>query len=214
MIDVLSRWRRGEEESLCSDSSSTPEPDYNADVLYSGIPRSDIRALKEALQFLRGRPRSGRRSHGTGEKVAANNVTWCGRLRPRSRAQENSRQPRTSENSHRVVKLGESKPLTRRRPISRAGKASDFQKPPIPSTDPGLHSLDRMPQAKSSVVKPRRTAKARHSSKRIEKEDIHNSMQGVKKTRKIKSKSSKRPKSGSDKHRRELLRLLTPPESK
>ena len=49
IIDVLSRWKREKKESLCSDSSGTPELDYSTDILYSGIPRSDIRALKEAL---------------------------------------------------------------------------------------------------------------------------------------------------------------------
>ena len=70
-----------------------------------------------------------------------------------------------------------------------------------------------MPQAKPSAIKPLRTAKARHSSKRIKKEDMHNSIQGVKKARKIESEPGKSQKSGSDKHRQEL-RLLTPPESK
>ena len=188
MIDVLSRWRRGEEESPCSDSSGTPEPNHSADMLYLGIPRSDTRALKEALQFLRGSSRSGRRSQCAGEKLAANNAIWYGRLRPRSRAQGNSRQLRISENSHRIVKPGESKLSTRRRPFSRAAKASVHQKPPMPSTDSDFNSLDTMPKAKLSTVKPRRTAKARHSSKRIEKEDVQNSMQDVLKTRKIESK--------------------------
>lgn len=90
MIDVLIRWRRGE-EIPCSDSSGTPEPDDKTNIICSGISRSDIRALKDALQFLRRNPRTGRKSSGTGEGLAANNVAWSGRLRPRLSPQRTSR---------------------------------------------------------------------------------------------------------------------------
>ena len=83
MIDVLSLWRRGE-EILCSNSSGTPEPDSNAEMLRSGFSRSDARAWKAALQFLRGSPRTKSRFLGLGDGLATNCVAWSDRLRPRS----------------------------------------------------------------------------------------------------------------------------------
>lgn len=213
MINVLSRWRRGEESS-CSESSGTSELDDNTNIFCSGISRPDITALKDALPFLRGSPRTGRRSSGTGERLAANNVTWSGRLRSRLSSQGTSRQPRSVENSQLLVKPGKSKLSINRRQISRAKKPSVYKQPPVSSTDSGLHSSNAIPQAKPFAVRSWRAAKIGHSSRQGRTKENHNFMRGVQKIRKVDSKSSKSQMSKSDKHRQELRRLLTPPDSK
>ena len=56
MIDVLGRWRRGEEDEPCSGTSSPEELDPRMAMPGSRPSRSDISALKDGLRFLQQHP--------------------------------------------------------------------------------------------------------------------------------------------------------------
>ena len=56
MVDVLGRWRRGEEDEPCSGTSSPEELDPRMAMPGSRPSRSDISALKDGLRFLQQHP--------------------------------------------------------------------------------------------------------------------------------------------------------------
>ena len=219
MIDVLGRWRRGEEDEPCSGTSSPPERDSGMDMPCSRLSRSDTRALTDGLRFLRKHPSNKRRSRDC-NGLTMNSTTWLGRLRSRSKPYGVLRRDlRTKENprksSQHIVKLRDSKPSARNLPILRAGNARVCKMSAILSTSSGSqYSPVVTPQILPSAIRSKRTA-ARRSSKQIKNSKTRSFVRGVQKSSDAQSKSSsKRRRPESDENTRKFLRLLTPPTSK
>lgn len=220
MIDVLSRWRRGEEDEPCSGTSSPPELDSRTDMLYSRLSRSDARALTDGLRFLREHPSKKNKSRDCNGRTM-NSATWLGRPRPKFDPQGALRRQlripeKSRKSSQRIVKLRDSKPPARHLPTSQAGKARVCKVPAILSTGSSSQQSPIMtPQILPSPIVPKQTV-AQHSSEQINTNGKTQSfVRGVQKSSKAQSKSSsKRRRSGSEREYPELLRLLTPPMSK
>ena len=217
MVDILCRWRRGQEDEPCSGTSSAaPELDGRTDIPCSKPSRSDIRALTDGLQFLRKHP-SKRKPRG--HNALTMNNTWHGRLRPMFEPQgtlrRQLRRPRQITQNlsayHEVERL---KPSGKHLPISRAGKSRVCKIPAILLTNSGSqHFPVMMAQILPSAITPKRTA-AQHSSEQVKNGKTQSFVRGVQKSSKAQSKSfSKRRRSVSDESTRKFLRLLTPSTS-
>lgn len=219
MIDVLGRWRRGEEDEPCSGISTPPEHDFGMDRPCSRLSRSDNRALTDGLRFLREHSSKKYRPRDFYKGFITNSAAWLGRLRPRSephcvlrRNLSTPEKPR--RRSQRIVKSRDSKPSIRHLPISRAGKARVCEMPAVlPTCSGSEHSHVVTPKILPSAIVPKRTA-AQHASEQIKIGKSQSSVRGVPKSGKVQTKlSSKRRRSGSDESTRKRLRLLTPPIS-
>ena len=213
MIDVLGRWRRGEDEPR-SGTSSPSEPDSDITMTCSRLSRSDTRALKDGSEFLREHPSDNCEPRDSEKKLTTIDAPWPKRLRPKSKPHDTLRQhlnPQESprETSQRIAKSELSEPIVRQALSSSTGNVEVREE--IAGSD---HSLVVTPQIMPSGSTSKQMTE-QDSSEQSKTSKEHAFVQGARKSLEASSKSSrKRRWSGSDENTRKLPRLLTPPSSK